>query len=908
MQNNNNLEIYVNGNLVDLFEDYVNLRINNILFNPTKITANTATYSYTFNLPITKTNARIFNHINVASKSNKFNTRYNTVIYNNNVKIFEGELKIATIEDNTFKCNIFNSKVLTLDSIFGDTTMNEISWYIPFDGVSTINEINADDTSKVFFPLVAYSLFNKLPEITTESGYRKYTSKYQIDNTNQFYFNTFIPSLNLVELLKRLYEHKGYQLQGNILNDKVLNNIYLSNYIADGQDPLYNYGNENIGVASFDFTFENTTNTTAIGAMDFIEYQLNFIPPYPEASDRNNYKNYDTAFVYPLMMDDSRITINKTQNASKMIVNGGVQIPADGWYEIEFNADFGVASDQANLKDVYQCTGVTYTVGTGYERKFDNVTVPYSLESMPVEMHILKYNTSDGSSDNLTHELIYKGDYPNEAPWYDFLDSDFAKRVNKKGYVPESIYTNVTSTTEGQSVTTLVDHYVNPDFVCGLSQSSASRSVAYIKDGYSYNTEDTTNVNALYNSAGYYFKVNDTYYQRDINQNTLEGTTTTYCRASSSRHSSGTCRMIIKLKKNDMLVPFIQQRGYYDEDNTPICYKIDASGSFKIRAVAPDIIGRTSLSYNMTSRFDYDLNLGNFLNKDEKIQDFISNIQKAFNLSFQQVGDNVIMNTQKLTNDNTVPVDIDYKTNTTEAVFNEIDFPKSITVKWNIDTEEEGFYRSVEDNTTEEQMQSNNWKDYGDYGYETVKITDNTDTKEETLALQFSYNWYRPFNVYNVETYENSNKLTFNELQIPIIGKTEWWIEGLDYEGYAKNDGRGLKQRFWFRGDKLDYKLPLGEDEYYDITLPLPSKDIDNNTIYLNYNNSNNSLLSKFFNSSINSRSEKVEIEVYLSALEYKQLTNGSNVKFNDDVYQILEISGYDPLGYNKTKLKLMKK
>lgn len=897
MQNNNNLEIYVNGNLVDLFEDYVNLRINNILFDPTKITANTATYSYTFNLPITKTNAKIFNHINVAEKTNKFNTRYNTVIYNNNVKIFEGELKIASIEDNTFKCNIFNSKVLTLDSIFGDTTMNEISWYIPFDGVSTINEINADDSSKVFFPLVAYSLFQKLPEITTESGYRKYTSKYQIDNTNQFYFNTFVPSMNLVELLKRLYAHKGYQLQGNILNDKTLNSIYLSNCIADGQDPLYNFGNENIGKIEIDFDFKNYSGTT-LDTSSMLDYYLTY--PYKITSRTTDV--WENSYVYPVF-DSKYSTVTTSDNKSNMYINGGVQIPADGWYEITLDSTIGVASDQGELTDCWVVTSTTRNTTTGVrEQNYGNKDIEYSLANMPIDLQLLKYNAADSDVSNLSFERIGYGAYPNEP------EADRIVRRADGTRTSNYSITNITSSTEGQTVVTAIDVYNNPDFVCGLSQHSTARSLAYLKDGYSWNTDTTVNNNVLYNCAGYYQRVDRGSWQlSDINQNTLEGAVNqlpTY----NGRTTSGVNKMIIKLRKNDVLVPFAVIRGYVSENDNPKVYKVETDGKLTVRAVAPDTIGRTSLSYNMTSKFDYDLNLGNFLNKDEKVQDFISNIQKAFNLSFQQAGDNVIMNTQKLTNDNTVPVDIDYKTNTAEAIFNEIEFPKSITVKWNIDTEEEGFYRSVEDNTSEEQIQSNNWKDYGDYGYQTVKITDNTDAKEETLALQFSYNWFRPFNVYNVETYENSNTLTFNELQIPVIGKTEWWIDGLDYEGYAKNDGRGLRQRFWFRGDKQDYKLPLGEDEYYDITLPLGHKKIDNNTIYLNYNNSNNSLLSKFFNSRINSRSEEVEIEVYLSALEYKQLTNGSNVKFNDDIYQILEISGYDPLGYNKTKLKLMKK
>ena len=42
--------------------------------------------------------------------------------------------------------------------------------------------------------------------------------------------------------------------------------------------------------------------------------------------------------------------------------------------------------------------------------------------------------------------------------------------------------------------------------------------------------------------------------------------------------------------------------------------------------------------------------------------------------------------------------------------------------------------------------------------------------------------------------------------------------------------------------------------------------------------------------------------------MEYKAISNGASVHFDDDIYQPLEINGYDPSGINPTKLKLMKR
>lgn len=992
--NNHTLEIIVNGVPIDLYEEGVNLRINRVINDPTKISTTQAEYSFTFNLPITSTNSKAFNYANISSKSNKFSGRFNCEVYADNISIFNGTIKVTEVSENSFKCNLFKSKINTIESIFGESTMNEINWKVPFKGISTINEVNADESTKYFFPLVAYSLFNKVPWNTTASGNRRYTGKYVIDDSNRFYFNSFVPSLNLVELLKRCCELKGYQLQGDIISDPILNDIYLSNYIADEQDPLYNYGIPEMGEVSFNFNFKNTTNTTTVGSMDFIEYPLSYVPAYPELGDRNNYKNYDTAFVYSMMMEHSNAVIENVVNESKMLVNGGVQIPADGWYEITLDADFGVSTTQSSLTDIYQCTGVTWSYENGYERKFGNVTVDYSLETMPVEIQLLKYNTEDGNIDNLSHELIFKGDYPNEAPWYDYLGSSYIDDVGRRatrGSTPYSLWVNVTGTTEGQSVTTVVDHYVNPDFVCGLSQSNYSRSVAYIKNGYSWNSEDKTEVNALYNCNGYYLKNSTTtstnYIQSEINQNSLVGATITTCTPSTSRHSEGTCKMIIKLTKGDMLVPFIQCRGYYQEspssraDTSSMVakpYLIEATGSIKVRAVAPWNIGKSKLSYNMNSLFDKELNLGNFNNNQQKISDFFNDIQKAFNLSFKQDGNVVILNKNKLSKDVTAPVDIDNKANTSDAEFISIDFPRSIEVKFKVDTEEEGFYRSVEDNTTEEQMQSNNWKDYGDYGYQKVNISQADDSQDISQSLNFSYNWNRQFKIeypipntitYGIEEetggggYEGGNpdeeentegdgtttsgttgtttgsttgtttgttgtttgsttgsttgittSTTNNIVDIPVIGKTEWWIEGLDYEGYSKYDGRGLTQRMWFRGEQLEgygYEIPVNgkydeTDDWYKITTTSNYKQYENGIVYLNYNKGTNTLLGKYFNLDIDSSSDQVDIEVFLTPMEYKLISAGASVHFDDNIYKVIQITGYDPSGENKCKLSLI--
>ena len=76
--------------------------------------------------------------------------------------------------------------------------------------------------------------------------------------------------------------------------------------------------------------------------------------------------------------------------------------------------------------------------------------------------------------------------------------------------------------------------------------------------------------------------------------------------------------------------------------------------------------------------------------------------------------------------------------------------------------------------------------------------------------------------------------------------------------------------------------------------------------IYLNYNNGVNTLLGKYFNINLDSGSDQVEIDVYLTPMEYKLISMGSSVHFDDNIYKVLQIQGYDPSGENPTKLVLI--
>ena len=100
IQKNHKVNLVVNNQIVELEnEKTLNLRMNNILYDPTKISSTQAEYSFSFDIPITPKNTRIFDFANILSKVNKFTKLYEAVVYGDGNEIFRGQLKIASIED-----------------------------------------------------------------------------------------------------------------------------------------------------------------------------------------------------------------------------------------------------------------------------------------------------------------------------------------------------------------------------------------------------------------------------------------------------------------------------------------------------------------------------------------------------------------------------------------------------------------------------------------------------------------------------------------------------------------------------------------------------------------------------------------------------------------------------------------
>lgn len=938
------IELFVNGQSVEFeSQDSINIRFNNVLFDPTKIASNQGEYSFTFDLPCTKVNNKIFDYANNLSKLNKFHTRWDAELYADGNLIFGGSLTLNGVEDGMYKANLVSIKNYSLDEIFGEATLTDIPWYIPFSGNPSINEYNASGDSKVVFPLVSYGAFQKEPKFK-DSVASDYTSKFDIDHYNLWYMESFQPSLSLVETIKKAFEWKGYKIQGDALSDYFLNEIFMSENLADEQDPQYNLANEKIGTVAISTNWITPSSGGTVRDLKFPYFRAN--DPYwtfedGEGTDHPIEFNFTKIKMYNMLdTDEGSLGVNighptyLYNESEKMIV-----IPADGFYKIELDisAFLNTSSDLTAKQLVHhwndstsEMTPNVFEEDVTFSPDF-RITTPLEIQlvrNYDEDIELIKGKRNiriyDGYPNNETQ--LNRGEKSNYRSWVtcfpqENLGSEPSLQPNPTdgtpfggslygydiwvrslgmGYVPN----------DGELM--MYDPIVNPNFIMGVTSmgdKDGGGTASVIKNGYSWSSLSSDKNEVMYNQNGYVFGnvigSSVSWQQTEFNQNTYPQAPSAYF---NQTNGALTARIsaLVRLNKNDKLQLFAVHRDYTNLNGDDITYETQAQVHLSIAAMSPNNMAhlrKVNYGYYSEPEFDRDLRVTNFLNKETKVSDWLNNVATAFNLEITQNNNTVSINKRKKYLDLTA-VDIDDRVNSSNAKSQIIEYPKSMAVKYKIDTEEYGFYNTV----PQEYIEDENWKEYGDSGFTVINVNDDSYvTSKDEKSLNFSYTWYDNFNFYQCDSAFTQTSDTPSTVRIPVISKEEYMIDGYDYTESMNYDGFGLSQRFWFRPTRN------GDLTVWTRTTPVEEVDIyttENafNGLNLSYKATENSLLKQYFNISPKLSSNYVEVEVYLSPTEYNRLKNGALCRFDSDLYEVVEINGYDPSGNELTTLKLMKK
>lgn len=981
------VELYINKHKADLeSQKSLNLRFNNVLFDPAKISSTQADYSFEFELPATPNNDKIFDYANNLSKVGKFRSRFDAEVYADGEPIFTGTLTLNSFKDRKYQCNLVSVKTYSLDDIFGDSVLTDIdNWKINFNGVETINEKNAESNPDVVFPLVSYGAFQKEPYESDEAG-NSYTSKYDLDQYNRWYVESFYPSLSLIDTIKHAFAYKGYTVNGNIFTDQFLNQIYMSGNLADNQSPDYNVGNPRFGSVDIDVSF--TTQGQGIGFQQELQFPYYYVRAFSPESDTEEY-NYKSVNIHQ-MLYEGQVTCNQSPSYMYQPNEGLIIIPVDGWYKIEMSATTtlnttGTFTAAQNVVDMI-----------AREMSFSNIELTAGLnEITPVEIQLIR-----NYDDNI--ELIkgkrnkqYKNGNPNDEYYWiseehipetrrdnivDWLtcfpheDPANAKLPTKQNELtvktssqpmlggkrtssPDSTGTSSDVGSGNNDVSAsgnfhgyrggtrgtvdrqggeryysyltygyvykdgwpmCFDQAVTKSFICGFS-SMYGGVASIMKNGYSWSKSTAEKNESFYPQVGYDLIERQAGSGEIIptptkhNFNTYINTPIASECTVTGNQMQGTLSCMVWLNKNDVLQLMSIHRAYTDEVGNDINYNSTTNVKLKITAFSPrsynDLLTSHCNRYEAPIEFDTQLNLANFLNKEKKISEWVQNVIDAFNLELTQYGNSVSLDVKKKFNRSLLAaVDLDNRVNSNEAEASLIEYPRSMSVKYKIDTDEHGFYDSV----PQDKIDLPNWKDYGDSGYSVVELSDDTyTTTTSDKNLQFSYTWYDDFKWYNVDSAGTKVSDTYIKLSIPVISKEEYMIDGYDYSESLKHDGYGLAQRFWFRPNQTSCFVWTQTYPKEKVILYTPTNLYTNYRdvyLYLSYKLSEQSLLQQYFNITPYLASNYVTVEAYITPDEYNMIKSGAMLKFDEDLYFPVEISGYDPSGYNKTEIKMMKK
>lgn len=891
-----NIELYINNTLCEIQDPKsFGIYLKRVFLNPSELNTKDAQKSYQITLPATPRNNRILGFKNTEEIRGKFIKIYDAYLLIGGIRIFEGKFRLSEIGKNYYTGNLGVPAQKSIKDIFGERMMNDAGeWVIPFgEFADSVKYYNEKENAECIFPYVLYGL---LPKKQTENS--SYTSKTLWDDTVTFGLNDFPPSVNCLQAIKKIFENEHLNIGGTAYNDEKLTKLYMSYKNPSDYELLWNYGK--LGVVRLQG-----------GWVNYLPNPVNQIEKNVFVSQK---ESDDNRRVYVVNLFDSTnggVSVLEDSGGNilsqELETDEGIKykniiytVPYSGLYKIKFSAQIlldtsrpnyslrqnvRVISPVAFLRDEESPTKYTPQIEDFTQRRFEVKVLRDWGESFNI--NDIGYDRSF-YKDNLNQDNIFDRNDETKYPKY------FPK--------PDEVV--------------FVDPLQNKNLVCGLSfganygnnnpldVNNLYCNPIAIKHGLSWNIEaDKEAKSAVYNS-GYTmwgktpegevdFWVSDKFKTDLINTQTYAKTEDDYT------NGFGQVEQVIWLQQGERLMvctnsdegvltvgepeqPFnlkgwLLQHVNYMLDITP----------FKTSDEWLKMDDETNASTQQMDWNDTDptdgfhsdgLNLIKFLPSDIKIDDWLDNFCKAFNLVLTQTAVKTfelnVKQHRKTYSRNVIDLDrlahIDLDRRNTD-----LDLPSVYKIGFTIHEDEEGYVRTQED---------------GGGTYETGNALGSIINQESI----FSYNWFKKI---FIERYNS-------EFDLPVITEHEIWqrSDSQDYDEMIQKVYTDLPQRFWYKSDNIEV-TGLGEDT---ITVSLVKNELQG-LLILNYHNERFSILNNYFTLFVDYRTNYTIVQCYLNAEEYKRLPY-SFVKFNGDLYFPAEIDGYDPLNRRKADIKLIRK
>lgn len=952
------IELYINKKLCDIQSpERLGIRLNRVLINPAELNTKDAQYSYSITIPSTPANDAIFGYANVEEVKNKFNHIYTAQLYVDSVSIFDGQFKLGGIEaDGSYKGNLVVPIQKTIKEIFGDKRMNEIEGEWKLDVSSPLNKdtplgmvemLNKYNTAKgipdCIFPLVLYGLLPKVAK--DEAG--NYSSKARWDKYVRLGIHDFPPSINCMNAIKTIFKHhkddngNSYDIGGSAFNDSRLSNLYMSYRNPTDYQQEWNWGY--LGKMKVSGQWTNVKNSGKDISLPHLETQFFQTQGDYEhiAVNLFNAKNVEIKIEKDTGNNISQ-SEQKRKEDNSVIKNTHIVIPASGFYKIKFAAtmELGFPVDNDFKGSSNSDLGIRFAYPNSHKANNEFDSGRYELK--------LVRDRGEGSFEMdsaVIDGVFFKNNQNQEMNKTGLSDSTYGFPLFETSpkYFPQAQSDGVL----------FVDPLQNPNIISGfrwgkgdleesgnpVDKNNFYCSILSAKNGFSWDkTLDTLNYCAV-KSPGYWRygvlqagedEIEEEVEEGDDDEETVKeygyeienrfsidlDSPDNYVRKQSNSNGDGLIHSIIWLEKGERLaVVDVSDIGVWRQGASH-----NGKGAYIKHVVTFDLeiepyqtqqewitvnfdgTGTAPMKWDAVSDFKTDyINLIKFLPSEQKIDEWLNDLCNAFNLQLTQPSERQfelnVKQSRPAASASSL-LDLDTKTSILQRTNEPLGLPSEFNIGFKIDKEEEGYANADENN-----------KDGGG-----SFITGNIDGQVTTQTSNFSYNWFKTItkDVVVGRDGEGEDIMGTMELKLPVITNKEIWVgDSLKYAEMMKKLYTNYRQRFWYKSEKPDNVGVVwgGTDNPTELILPRLSYSLNGDEIFtLNYYNNSNSILTTYFSIIATDDSNYTYVECYLSSDEYEQLDGNKLVKLNGDLYYVAAVEGYDPMGRNKTKLKLIRK
>lgn len=882
-----NIELYINNRLCDIGSpESLGIYLKRVFINPAELSVKDAQKSYEISLPATPTNNEIFNHTNVEEVQGKFKVYDNARLYINGILILDGKFRMSEVTHDSYKGNLGVPAPITVKDIFGETMMNQAGkWTLPFYGVDSLTAYNTYDfdpslykdisgdyqgISPVIFPFVLYGLLPKDPVGNS------YTKKDEYDETVRFDLKDFLPSVNCVHMLKKIFKNADYTLTGSAIDDERIKNLYVSYKNPEDYELFWGAGEMKVKGKWSNYYNRNIETEFVYGG------QVHDTKKYISTNIFSSKNISGTTMTEP--------GVNITESEKNGIHEIFFKVPYSGLYKLEFDAAIQLHDETASMGAQFEYPSIRRT--SFNQDKFEIKVVRYSPD---------KEKLKEERFDNTFFRDNQKMDADEEGAIYPTQNNvHFVDPKQNKNYVCGFSWGQDERLTTNVNPISAIPH--NPMAISGGKSWDAlfpdgTKDRAYsavYSPGYAIRT-----ASGGFIIGGGGFDVELTGIPEDKKTRTTQ---------TDNKNGSGYISQIIWLEKNEYVsIISTASMTYSALGNFWPNHSIDFTLS-----LTPFMRDRNWLTVNdkgsSTNRMRWDdsptfaqneIDLIKFLSTDAKINDWIDNFCKTFNLEIISTGAKSFelnIKKNKIVTSSAILIDLDKKANTELRTNESLKLPYLYELNFTVDTSEEGYYETMEDEMNPDTgiKTGNKVVNSGKSG-NGVYYTNSNETSKITQNSSFSYCWYK-------EVKDNVNK---RQLLLPVITDHEVWEgDSFDYEEMQKKFYPDKNQRFWYKTNTTD--ILINKEKPAKVAL-VSNDHMGKQNLRLDYENKKESIMNSFFLLLINGDNNYTAVECYLSPEEYANLDRAL-VKFNGDLYDIADVDGYDPTGTKKCKLKLIRR